>query len=155
MVSPLTRLTSRLRAFQWSHEPETVFSQLKVLFSSVPILSHPDPSWQFVVEVDASDVGVGTVLSQQDPADQKLNLCAFFSCRLTLSEVNYDVGNKELLAVVLALQEWRHRLEGSAQPFVVWTDHKNLSYLWSIKRLNSRQVRWGSFFVVSNSPSLP
>lgn len=53
--------------------------------------------------VDASDVGVGTVLSQRDPVDQKLHPCAFFSHRLTPAERNYDIGNQELLAVVLAL----------------------------------------------------
>lgn len=93
------------------------------LFSSVPLLSHPDPSRQFVVEVDASDVGVSMVLSQRDPADQKLQPCAFFNCRLTPSKVNYDIGNRELLAVILSLQEGRHWLEGSAQPFVVWYHH--------------------------------
>ena len=58
---------------------------------------------------------------------------------------NYDVGNRELLAVVLALQEWRHWLEGSTFPFIVWTDHKNLSYLRSARRLNSRQARLALF----------
>lgn len=52
----------------------------------------------------------------------------------------------ELLAVKLALKEWRHYLEGAEHPFVVWTDHKNLSYITSAKRLNSRQARWASFF---------
>lgn len=55
----------------------------------------------------------------------------FFSWRLSSAERNYAVGNRELLAVVLALEEWRHWLEGVDQPFVVWTDHKNLSYLRS------------------------
>lgn len=99
---------------------------------------------QFIVEVDASNSGMGAVLSQRTPGDQKLHPCAFFSQRLSPAERNYDVGNRELLAVVLALQEWRHWLEGSEQPFVVWTDHKNLSYLQSVKRLNSRGLySWG------------
>lgn len=50
------------------------------------------------------------------------------------------MGNRELLAVVLALQEWRHWLEGTAEPFLISTDHKNLAYLRSTKRLNSRQA---------------
>lgn len=61
------------------------------------------------------------------------------------AEVNYDVVNRELLAVVLALQEWRHWLEGSAQLFVVWSNHKNLLYLQNTKRLNSRQAQWELF----------
>lgn len=55
------------------------------------------------------------------------------------------MGNRELLAVVLALQEWRHWLEGTAEPFLISTDHKNLAYLRSAKRLNSRQARWSLF----------
>ncbi|KAK7879248.1 hypothetical protein WMY93_033967 [Mugilogobius chulae] len=142
---PLTRLTSTLTPFKWSSEAEDAFCTLKTLFTSAPVLTHPDPSRQFIVEVDASDSGVGAVLSQRSPVDQKVHPCAFFSRRLSPAEVNYDIGNRELLAVVLALQEWRHWLEGSELPFVVWTDHKNLAYLRSAKRLNSRQARWALF----------
>jgi len=56
------------------------------------------------------------------------------------------VGNRDLLAVKLALEEWRHWLEGAENPFVVWTDHKNLAYIQSAKCLNTRQARWALFF---------
>lgn len=58
----------------------------------------------------------------------------------------YDVGDLELLAIKIALKEWRHWLEGAEQPFLVWTDHKNLEYLKTAKRLNARQARWALFF---------
>ena len=90
------------------------------------------------MEVDASDSGMGAVLSQN--SHQKLHPCAYFSFRLSPAERNYDVGNRELLAVVLALEEWRHWLEGAEIPFVVWTDHKNLAYLQQANRLNSQQA---------------
>ncbi len=70
------------------------------------------------------------------------SLC-FFSRRLSPTERNYDVSNRELLAVKLALEEWRHCLEGAEKPFLVWTDHKNLAYIQAAKRLNSR---WALFF---------
>ncbi|KAI3364204.1 hypothetical protein L3Q82_010812 [Scortum barcoo] len=70
--------------------------------------------------------------------------------RLSPAERNYDIGNRELLAVKLALEEWRHWLEGSKQPFLVWTDHKNLEYIRSAKRLNSRQARWSLFLTRFN-----
>ncbi|XP_037537366.1 AFG3-like protein 2 [Nematolebias whitei] len=57
------------------------------------------------------------------------------------SEKNYDVGNRELLAVKLALEEWRHWLEGTDTPFLIWTDHKNLTYLRDARRLNPRQTK--------------
>lgn len=144
-AAPLTQLTSTRVPFRWSSEAEEAFCNLKTMFSSAPVLSHPDPSRQFIVEVDASDCGVGAILSQRSPLDQKLHPCAYFSRRLSPAEVNYDIGNRELLAVVLALQEWRHWLEGAEHPFIVWTDHKNLTYLQSAKRLNSRQARWALF----------
>lgn len=71
-------------------------------------------------------MGVGAVLSQQSATDQKLHPCAFFSQRLSPTERNYDIGNRELLAVKMALKEWRHWLEGTKMLFQVWTDHKSL-----------------------------
>ena len=68
--------------------------------------------------------------------------CAYLSRKLSPAERNYDVGNKELLAVKVALEECRHWLEGAEQPFLVWTDHKSLEYIKRAKRLNLRQARW-------------
>lgn len=136
---PLTQLTSPKLAFQWSDAAQSAFQELKKQFASAPILVQPDTTLQFVVEVDASDSGVGAVLSQQ--REGKMHPCAYFSRRLTPAERNYDVGDRELLAIKLALEEWRHWLEGTTQPFVVWTDHKNLAYLQTAKRLNARQAR--------------
>lgn len=90
------------------------------------------------------------MLSQRSQKDCKIHPCAFFSHRLTTAEQNYDVGNHELLAIRLALEEWRHWLEGAEQPFIIWTDHKNLSYIQSAKWLNSRQARWLLFFARFN-----
>ncbi|KAK7940550.1 hypothetical protein WMY93_003876 [Mugilogobius chulae] len=145
VAAPLTRLTSTSNPFTWTSEAQEAFDRLKHKFTSAPVLIHPDPGRQFVVEVDASDLGVGAILSQRSPETNKLHPCAFFSRRLSEAERNYDVGNRDLLAVVLALQEWRHWLEGAHQSFIIWTDHKNLSYLQSAQRLNSRQARWALF----------
>ena len=95
----------------------------------------PNPEEQFILEVDASDTGVGAVLSQRVP-DGKVHPCAYFSRHLSPAEKNYAIGDRELLALKLSLEEWRHLLEGSAVPFLIWTDQCNLEYLWSAKRLN-------------------
>lgn len=146
IVAPLTSLTSSRTRFVWSSSAQYAFDRLKSLFTSAPILLYPDVSRQFIVEVDASEVGVGAILSQRSTVDGKVHPCAFFSHKLSPSERNYDVGNRELLAVRLALEEWRQWLEGSSVPFVVWTDHRNLEYIRSAKRLNARQARWALFF---------
>ena len=145
VAEPLTRLTSPSQPFVWSPAARSAFLSLKERFTSAPVLLHPDPRRQFIVEVDASDTGLGAVLSQRSEADQKVHPCAFFSRRFLPAEENYDVGNRELLAVVAALEEWRHWLEGAEHPFTIWTDHKNLTFIRATKRLNGRQARWASF----------
>lgn len=132
--------------YKWTPVADNAFTRLKTLFTTAPVLRNPDPTLQFIVEVDASETGVGAVLSQRFDPDGRLYPCAFFSRRLSPAEKNYDVGNRELLAVKMALEEWRHWLEGAEQQFLVWTDHKNLAYIQSAKRLNSRQARWALFF---------
>jgi len=145
IAAPLHALTSPRVRFVWSPEVESSFNELKRRFTSAPILTLPDPQRQFVVEVDVSNDSVGAVLSQRS-ADGKMHPCAYLSRRLTPAERNYDVGNRELLAVKVALEEWRHWLEGALHPFIVWTDHKNLEYIRQAKRLNSCQARWTLFF---------
>lgn len=149
IAAPISALTKGSPTrIQWTDEALESFDRLKKWFSSAPILLHPDPELSFIVEVDASEVGVGAVLSQRSIIDSKVNPYSFFSRSLSSAERNYDVGNRELLAVKLALEEWRHWLEGSKHPFIVWTDHKNLSYLQQEKHLNPRQARWALFLPV-------
>ncbi|KAK3565245.1 hypothetical protein QTP86_001581 [Hemibagrus guttatus] len=130
----------------WTPAATHAFQTLKQAFTTAPLLVHPDPELPFIVEVDASTTGVGAVLSQQQGNPRKFHPSAFFSRKLNPAEVNYDIGNRELLAVKLALEEWRHWLEGAKHPFTVLTDHKNLEYLRAAKRLNPRQACWALFF---------
>lgn len=84
-----------------------------------------DPELQFVLNY-TSESRVGAILSQCSPLDQKSHPCDFFSSHLFQAKKNDDVSNWELLAVVLALQELRHWLEGTTHTFIIWTDYKNL-----------------------------
>ncbi|KAK3523516.1 hypothetical protein QTP70_001181 [Hemibagrus guttatus] len=142
----MSLLRGKPKKLSWTDQARTAFLQLKDRFTTAPILRHPDPELPFVVEVDASCSGIGAVLSQRHGEPRKLHPCAFHSRKLTAAERNYDVGNRELLAIKAALEEWRHWLEGARHPFQVLTDHHNLEYLRGAKRLNPRQARWALFF---------
>ncbi|KAL0198834.1 hypothetical protein M9458_007374, partial [Cirrhinus mrigala] len=147
LTTPLTALLKGTkRTLQWNSDAREAFQKLKQAFTSAPVLQHPDPDKPFVVEVDAADTGVGAVLSQWSGEPLALHPRAYYSKKLTPAEQNYRIGDCELLAIRLALEEWRHWLEGAKHPFQVITDHKNLQYLQNAKRLNARQSRWSMFF---------
>ncbi|KAI3366903.1 hypothetical protein L3Q82_009548, partial [Scortum barcoo] len=132
VVAPLTVLTSSKVTFQWSVAANEAFGALKTRFTSAAILIMPDPERQFVLEVDASDMGVGAVLSQRSSEDQKLHPCVFFSRRLSPAERNYDIGNRELLASCQAGVGGVAPLVGGVQAAFFWPGgHFNftLSYL--------------------------
>jgi len=57
-------------------------------------------------------------------------------------EQNYEIHDKEMLAIICVLEEWRHFLEGATHPVEIWTDHKNLEYFMTAKKLNRRQAHW-------------
>lgn len=101
IAAPLTALTSTSIPFAWTPEAESAFRELKHRFTTAPVLIQPNRDLQFIVEVDASDSGVGAVLSQRSEVDQKLHPCAYFSRKLSSAERNYNIGNCELLAIKL------------------------------------------------------
>ncbi|CAJ0928188.1 unnamed protein product [Ranitomeya imitator] len=146
LVAPLVALTKKgANPKLWSEEVSKAFLSIKSHFASAPILHRPDVDKPFILEVDASSVGAGAVLFQKDAQGRK-HPCFFFSKTFTPAERNYSIGDRELLAMKLAFSEWRHLLEGARFPFQVFTDHKNLVYLKTAQRLNSRQARWSLFF---------
>ena len=98
----------------------------------------------FFVKADSSDYAMGAVLLQQHE-EEKLYPAAFYSRKFSASEINYEVHDKELLAVVSAFRIWRRFLEGARHEVTVFTDHKNLMYFTTSKVLNRRQARWSMF----------
>lgn len=142
---------------------EETFHQLKDRVTSAPVLTLPDPKHQFVIEVDASDIGIRAVRFQRSQADGQLRPPALLSKKLIPAERNYDIGNREVMILAQSHKvkteqsrlPWRNGmawLEGAEQPFLVWTDHRNLEYLQFAKRVNSRQARWAIFFNCFNFP---
>jgi RNase H-like domain found in reverse transcriptase/Reverse transcriptase (RNA-dependent DNA polymerase) len=131
---PLTRLTRKGTPWLFTEECRESFNFLKKAFTSAPILSHWVPNRPLVMETDASDYALGAILSLFDE-EGVLHPVAFHSRTFTGAKLNYDVHDKELLAIFEAFQRWRHYLEGSGSSIDVVTDHKNLEYFATPKLL--------------------
>jgi len=144
VVAPLTRLTRKDVPFTWNQEEEKAFQNLKNAFTSAPILCHFDWERPIVIETDASDFVSTGALSQPDE-NGILHPVAFFSKKHSLAECNYEIYDKELLAILRCFEEWRPHLVGSTHPIQVLTDHKNLEYFKTKRTLNQCQVRWSAF----------
>ena len=96
-----------------------------------------------------SNYATGRVLSMKGP-DELWRPVAFISKSLSDTERNYEIHNKEMLAVVRCLEAWRHFLEGTTTRFEIWTDHKNLKYFMKAQKLNRRQARWALYLLRFN-----
>ncbi|KAG0158458.1 hypothetical protein PDIDSM_5972 [Penicillium digitatum] len=132
------------------------FEALKKAFTSAPVLKAFDWSKEIVLETDASDFVSAGVLSQYDDAGI-LHPIAFFSKKHSAAECNYEIYDKELLAIIRCFEEWRPELEGTPSPVKVITDHRNLEYFTTTKLLNRRQARWSEFLsgLTSRSQDIP
>ena len=117
---------------------------LKSMFTEGPILAHFDFMRSTRLETDASDFALGAILSQLCE-DNRWHPIAFHSRKFQPAEVNYDVHDKEMTAIVAAFKEWEHLLMSVHDEITVFSDHKNLEYFNSTKVLNRRQHRWAEF----------
>ncbi len=113
-------------------------------FTSAPILIHPDLAKPFIVETNVSDFALGAILSQFG-IDGLLHPFTFYSRKLTNAEINYQVYDKELLAIITTFEQWRPYLARAQHWVQVLTDHKNLLYFTTTRTLNRRQARWSIF----------
>jgi len=141
IARPLTELTKRTEKWTWTNEAETAFRELKHRFTSAPLLAHFDAQRPVIIKTDASDFAIGAILSQRDE-ENRLHPVAFHSRKFTPVEINYEIHDKELLAIVDAFKHWRHYCEGATHQVQVFCDHQNLEYFTTTKVLNRRQARW-------------
>lgn len=146
VAKPLHRLTKKGVPLIWDQACQEAFQALKQALTSAPILSHYDPGRATRLETDASDGVIGAVLSQCG-SDQFWHPVAYFSKTMTTPERNYEIHDKEMLAIIRALEEWRPELEGLQREdrFDIITDHRALEYFMTTKKLNARQARWAEF----------
>jgi hypothetical protein len=127
LARPLHDLTKKDTTFVWGSAQQFAFEQLKAAFTSESILAMWSADRETRLEVDASGYATGGVLSQKGE-DGLWHPILYRSASMTEAKWNYKIYNREMLAFCEALKDWRHFLEGLAQPFEVWTDHVNLQY---------------------------
>ncbi|KAJ8376187.1 hypothetical protein SKAU_G00067670 [Synaphobranchus kaupii] len=114
------------------------FDQLRAALTEAPVLAYPDAQRPFIVDTDASNTGVGAVLSQEDEDGEQV--VAYYSRALGKAERNYCVTRRELLAVVRALHHFRPYLQGSH--FLLRTDHASLTWLLNFKDPEGQVAHW-------------
>ncbi|PKU84723.1 putative mitochondrial protein [Dendrobium catenatum] len=136
VAAPLTELL-KSEPFQWNPSAKEGFERLKEAISTAPVLALPDFNKAFEIDCDASNVGIGAVLSQHG------HPIAFFSEKFNDSRRKYSVYDKELYAVVRALHHWSHYL--LPHEFILYSDHEALCFLNSQKKLKGRHAAWVEF----------
>ncbi|QRW26175.1 Retrotransposable element Tf2 protein [Rhizoctonia solani] len=144
VARPLHNLTRKETPWSWGNLEEAAFQELKVLVTKSPVLIHSNPELPYYLETDASGVAMGAILSQQG-SDNRLHPIAYMSKSFSGAEANYNTHNKELLAIIKALEEWRIFLEATDKPIQVFTDHRNLEYWMQARTFNRRHARWRIF----------
>ena len=120
-----------------------VFTKLKCLSTSCPVLRNPDPAKQYILDTNVSAYAVGATISQ-DFKDGRHPI-AYFSKSLLPAEHNYDIYDQELLAIIYAVKAFRYLLLGAQQQFLIWSDHENLKYFKSPQKITTHQACWQKF----------
>ena len=134
----MSKLTCKGNTFRWTQETQTAFEKLKQALINTVTLAYAQPGQIFIVDTDASDVASGAVLSIMVKEVERP--IAFFSRVLNPAQGNYCTTRRELLAVVAALQHFRHHLLGAN--VVLRTDHHSLKWLRTFKKPEGILTRW-------------
>jgi len=135
LAKPLTDLTKK-NAFFWTDAAQSAFDKLKVLMADLPTLAVPDFTQEFTIKTDASQFGIGVVLSQQGRP------IAFLCQALAPRSQMKAAYERELMAIVFAVQKWRHYLLG--RHFKILTDHRSLKFLTKQRLWGDDQIKWTS-----------
>ena len=143
-VRPLVDLTKKNIRWHWDNEQQTAFEDLKSEFVKAPVLRIPDDNQPFALECDSSLFATGGVLLQKD-SNGDMHPCGFISQSLNPAERNYQIYDRELLAIIRGLETWEHHFLGSPHRLQIRSDHKNLTYWRTARKLNRRQARWSLY----------
>jgi hypothetical protein len=148
LARPLLDLMQKAIPWHWNDDQQKLFEFLRDQMCSKPVLCQPNFSKKFFVHTDASAYGIGAILSQEgesntrNPQKPKQHPIAYYSATFMPTERNYDIYERELLAIIKAITHWRPYLIWTEEPFVIYTDHANLLYWKSLRKLNRWTARW-------------
>jgi hypothetical protein len=135
-ASPRGKKGAHTVKWKWTWEAELAFRKLKRTFTVAPILQHFHHAKPIIVQTDASGFAIAGILNQYDVSGV-LRPIKFYSRKCSPAEQNYDTYDRELLAIVETLKQWRHYLEGTNYKVIIRCDHKNLEYFQTSKVLSS------------------
>ena len=127
IAKPLNDTTKKDQPFNWTTDCQRAFDELKRRFTEEPVLIMPDQTKLFQIECDASKYASGAILTQIDGNGNR-HPCAFISKTFSETKRNYEIYDRGLLAIIRALEEWQHYIQGSPHTTFILSDHKNLTY---------------------------
>jgi len=141
IYKPITEiLKGDKQKFSWGREQNIAFEKLKQRFTTAPILAHFYPERAMVIKTDGSTFALGAILSQF--RDKRLDQVAFHSRKVNPVERNYEIHDKELLAILEAFMQRKHYSYGADKPIKVYTAHQNSQHFLTTQKWNQRQIRW-------------
>ena len=141
----LTNLLQKDTPFVFTKQAALEFEALKKAFTTAPILAHFNKLARTIVKTDASNYAIAGVISQFSSSTSLFHPVAFESCKLLAAELNYEIHDKELLAIFYCLKKWCSYLLSLRESFEVLTDHNSLKYFMSSKVLTRRQAQWAKY----------
>ena len=148
VARPLLDLTKKAIPWAWMKAQTKAFETLKMLMCMKPVLTQPQYNKPFILHTDASAYGMGTILLQKGdinpskPLKPHLHPIAYYSATFTPTERNYNIYECKLLAVIKALQHWRPHLAWTLHPFMLITDHANLTFWKHPQKVNRCVAQW-------------
>ncbi len=141
VATPLTNLLKKNVPYVWNSAQEDSFHKIKAILTNEPVLVTPNFEKQFIIHVDACDVGAGAVLQQEDSAGITHPIC-YFSKKFNGHQRNYSTIEKETLGLILAVQHFEVYISTTLHPVLVHTDHNPLVFVSKMKNKNQRLMRW-------------
>ena len=133
LAAPLTKIVKKSVGFKWDSEQDRAFIEIKERLCNAPLLALPDFLKTFEIECDASGIGIGTILMQEKWP------ITYFSEKINGAALSYPTYDKDLYALVRALETWQHYLW---KKFVIHIDHESLKHLKGQGKLNRRYAKW-------------